>query len=157
MALTGKIQLNFRANLPIYLQIVEQIEGLLLSGELRPGDQLPTVRQLANDLDVNFNTVARAYRLLDESGLISTQQGRGTYILDLPGKAVQQRLRQESLKVLTQRFLWEIARIGIAPQEAQAEIEAQIRAWQAGARQDAPPDSGRAEKGAPIKRQNETA
>ncbi|HSV86202.1 MAG TPA: GntR family transcriptional regulator [Levilinea sp.] len=139
--MTGKIQLNFRANMPIYLQIVEQIGGLLLSGELKPGDQLPTVRQLAAELDVNFNTVARSYRLLDESELISTQHGRGTYILDLPGKAVQQRLRQESLKVLTQRFLCEIARIGIAPQEARAEIDKQVRAWQDGALQDPPSDT----------------
>jgi GntR family transcriptional regulator len=55
-----KIQLDFRSNMPIYLQIVEQIEGLLLSGDLSPGDQLPTVRQLASELAVNFNTVARS-------------------------------------------------------------------------------------------------
>jgi GntR family transcriptional regulator len=132
MPFLTKIQLNFRSEMPIYLQIVKQIENMLLAGELKPGDQLPTVRQLAAELDVNFNTVARSYRLLDESGQISTQQGRGTYILDLPGESVQQRLRQEELQVLTQRFLCEVARLGISPQEAKQEIEVQVRAWQAG-------------------------
>jgi len=136
MPLTGKIRLDFRADTPIYLQIVEQVEGLLLSGGLKPGDQLPTVRQLAADLEVNFNTVARAYRLLDESGLISTQQGRGTYILDLPGPEVQGRLRQEKIKALTQRYLCEMARLGITPEETLAEVEAQVRAWQQDALQD---------------------
>jgi GntR family transcriptional regulator len=64
------IQIDFRSGQPIYLQIVEQIRQMVARGELQPGDQLPTVRQLATDLRVNFNTVARAYRLLDEAGLI---------------------------------------------------------------------------------------
>ena len=66
------IRLDFRSQVPIYTQIVEQIRLRVASGQLRPGDQLPTVRQLATELRVNFNTVARAYRQLDEAGLIST-------------------------------------------------------------------------------------
>ena len=75
------IHLDFGSNEPIYIQIVDQVRLQLTTGELNPGDQLPTVRQLASDLRVNFNTIARAYRLLDEAGLISTQRGRGTYLL----------------------------------------------------------------------------
>ena len=82
---TLDLKIDFRSGLPIYTQVVEQIRRMLASGELKPGDQLPTVRQLATDLRVNFNTIARAYRLLDEAGLISTQQGRGTYIWEPPG------------------------------------------------------------------------
>ena len=74
------ITINARLSIPIYLQIMDQIRQKVAAGELRQGDQLPTVRQLATDLGVNWNTVARAYRLLDKAGLISTQQGRGTYI-----------------------------------------------------------------------------
>ena len=66
--------LDFRSEIPGYVQIVEQVQGLLAAGELKSGDQLPTVRQLASELRVNFNTIARAYRMLDEAGLISTQQ-----------------------------------------------------------------------------------
>ena len=75
-----QIKLDFRSGIPIYVQIIDQIKHLVATGVLRPDDQLPTVRQLASDLRVNFNTIARAYRMLDEDGVISTQQGRGTYI-----------------------------------------------------------------------------
>ena len=78
--LTGRIRLDFRSNEPIYVQMVQQIEKLVKDGMLKPGDQLPTVRELAIDLRINFSTVARAYRILDEQKLISTQRGRGTYI-----------------------------------------------------------------------------
>ena len=76
------ISLDFGSSDPIYVQIVNQVREQLTTGELKPGDQLPTVRQLASELRVNFNTIARAYRLLDEAGLISTQRGRGTYLLE---------------------------------------------------------------------------
>ncbi len=72
------IAIDFRSDAPIYLQIAEQIRRKVVCGELKQGDQLPTVRQLAADLRVNWNTVARAYRVLDKTGLISTQRGRGT-------------------------------------------------------------------------------
>jgi DNA-binding transcriptional regulator YhcF (GntR family) len=62
--LIENIHLDFRSGTPIYTQIVEQVKQQVLSGELKPGDQLPTVRALALELRVNFNTVARAYRLL---------------------------------------------------------------------------------------------
>lgn len=62
------------------MQIVRQVEQLVREGVLSPGEQLPTVRQMAIDLRINFSTVARAYHILDERKLISTQRGRGTYI-----------------------------------------------------------------------------
>ena len=78
-----EIEINFTSHIPIYVQLIDQIKNKIASGDLKPGDQLPTVRQLAADLRVNFNTIARAYRLLDEEGVISTQHGRGTFILEL--------------------------------------------------------------------------
>ncbi|HUH95745.1 MAG TPA: GntR family transcriptional regulator, partial [Anaerolineales bacterium] len=71
------LHLDFRSGLPIYVQIMNQVEQQVSGGTLKAGAQLPTVRELASELRINFNTVARAYRLLDEAGLISTQQGRG--------------------------------------------------------------------------------
>lgn len=111
------LQIDFRSETPIYLQIVEQIREKLAGGELRPGDQLPTVRQMAADLRVNWNTVARAYRLLDEAGLISTQQGRGTYIWEAPGEQAMQRLRREALQELSQRFVAQARRLGFSSAE----------------------------------------
>ena len=78
------LQIDFRSGLPIYTQIVNQVQAQVVSGRLKPGDQLPTVRALAEELRVNFNTIARAYRILDEARIISTQQGRGTYITEKP-------------------------------------------------------------------------
>lgn len=68
------------SGVPVYRQIIDQILGGIASGTLRPGDQLPTVRQLAVDLAINPNTVVRAYRELEIRGVLDTQQGVGTFI-----------------------------------------------------------------------------
>jgi GntR family transcriptional regulator len=68
------------SGIPAYRQIIDQVLGGIASGALRPGDQLPTVRQLAVDLEINPNTVVRAYRELEIRGVLSTQQGIGTFI-----------------------------------------------------------------------------
>jgi GntR family transcriptional regulator len=123
------IQLDFRSEQPIYVQIVEQIRQLIAVGELKQGDQLPTVRQLAADLRVNFNTVARAYRLLDEAGLISTQQGRGTYIWRSPSPEAAERLREQGLQELTAQYIEEAQRLGFQADEIRSQFEAQIASW----------------------------
>jgi len=111
------LNLDFHARLPIYTQIVNQIQSQLVNGILKPGDQLPTVRALASELRVNFNTVARAYRILDQERIISTQQGRGTYITEIPPPEISEKLRQESLAELTQRFINEALRLGFSERE----------------------------------------
>jgi GntR family transcriptional regulator len=111
------LQLDFHSGLPIYTQIVNQIQSQLANRILKPGDQLPTVRALAQELRVNFNTVARAYRILDEARIISTQQGRGTYITEIPPPEVREKLRHESLAALTQRFVAEAFRLGFLERE----------------------------------------
>ena len=111
------IEVDFRSHAPIYVQIVDRIKHLVATEVLKPGDQLPTVRQLAADLRVNFNTIARAYRMLDESGVISTQQGRGTYVLEpLPPERAQ-RLRAAALEELASSLVREAERMGFEPDE----------------------------------------
>ena len=105
--LTGKIQLNFRNNEPLYMQIARQIEQLVAQGDLMVGDQLPTVRELATELRINFNTVARAYHVLDDARLISTQRGRGTYIWEQPTPEMIQALRKQTIEELALKFLRE--------------------------------------------------
>jgi GntR family transcriptional regulator len=112
------ISIDLRSDVPIYLQIVEQVRQLVVNGGLKPGEQLPTVRSLASDLRINFNTVSRSYRLLDEAGIISTQQGRGTYILEMPPPEIAERLRQESLDVLARRYLDQAKRLGYTIEQA---------------------------------------
>jgi GntR family transcriptional regulator len=87
-------QLDLATGVPAYRQIIDQILGAIAAGTLRGGDQLPTVRQLAVDLSVNPNTVVRAYRELEIRGVLSTQQGIGTFITAtpvLPDEATRQR------------------------------------------------------------------
>ena len=76
------IRIDPESRVPLYAQIVEQIQAHIAAGQLTPGDQLPTIRQLAADLRINFNTVVRAYLELEREGLISTQRGRGTFVAD---------------------------------------------------------------------------
>jgi len=123
------LQIDFRSGLPIYTQIVNQVQAQVASGILQPGDQLPTVRALAENLRVNFNTVARAYRILDEERIISTQQGRGTYITEIPPPKVSERLRRESLEALTQRFISEAMRLEFSKTEIRQMVNEQLKAW----------------------------
>lgn len=124
-----QLSIDFRSKIPIYVQIVEQVKQQVAAGGLPPGEQLPTVRQLAADLRVNFNTVARSYRLLDEAGLISTQQGRGTYVVGAPPASISGTLRQETLHTLTRLYLTDAARLGLTPDEVAAALQAMIERW----------------------------
>jgi len=127
--LIENIQLDFRAGTPIYTQIVEQVRQQVVSGKLKPGDQLPTVRALALELRVNFNTVARAYRLLDDAGIISTQQGRGTYILEVPPPERTDKLRQQALQALTRDYLGEAIRLGCSSDEIIKALNEQLEKY----------------------------
>jgi GntR family transcriptional regulator len=95
---------------------------------IKPGDQLPTVRALAQELRVNFNTVARAYRLLDEAGVISTQQGRGTYIMEKPPPEAADRLRREALVALARRTIREGTQLGFSSAEVLRVLREQFKA-----------------------------
>jgi GntR family transcriptional regulator len=129
--LSGRIQLDFRSDEPLFLQIARQVQGLVLSGGLKVGDQLPTVRELATELRVNFNTVARAYRMLDEARLISTQRGRGTYIWEEPTPQVIEELRLKSLQEITRNYLKQVSRLGFTPVQARTALEAALRLGEA--------------------------
>lgn len=72
--------LDLHSGVPVYRQLIDQVRGGVASGSLNPGDQLPTVRQLAVDLEINPNTVMRAYRELELGGMLETHQGTGTFI-----------------------------------------------------------------------------
>jgi len=124
------LEIDFRSGIPIYIQVVERIKEMLAAGKLKPGDQLPTVRALALELRVNFNTVARAYHILDEAGVISTQQGRGTYILEMPPPEMIENIRQEAVEALTQRYLADAARLGVSPKELTKILQDQAVNWQ---------------------------
>src|SRR3954451_4285758 len=72
--------IDLHSGVPVYRQLIDQVRGGIASGSLTSGDQLPTVRQLAVDLQINPNTVMRAYRELELGGVLETHQGTGTFI-----------------------------------------------------------------------------
>lgn len=102
--------LDLHTGVPVYRQIVDQVRGAVASGALNPGDQLPTVRQLAVDLEVNPNTIVRAYRELEYDGLIETHQGTGTFI----GEQKIPRAGDERQRQLGQIVSDAVARAGAA-------------------------------------------
>ena len=94
-----QIHLSPSDGVPIYLQIVQQVKYLVASGRLAHGDELPTIRALAERLLVNPNTVARAYRELEGAGVVTTRRGAGTHV----SEAGSPLARRECLDVLTRR------------------------------------------------------
>lgn len=84
------LQINFKSGMPIYLQVVDQVKAAAASGALRPGEALPSIRPLAEELRVNRNTVAKAYSQLESQGVIETLPGRGCFL-----KANHSALRKE--------------------------------------------------------------
>jgi GntR family transcriptional regulator len=75
-------RLDDHSGVPVYRQLIDQVQGAIATGALRPGDQLPTVRLVAVELAINPNTVSRAYREMEIRGILDTQQGTGTFIAD---------------------------------------------------------------------------
>jgi GntR family transcriptional regulator len=75
-----KISVNIESINPLFTQLIEQIKKAVLESDIAAGDALPSIRQLANDLDINHKTVAKAYRLLERDGVIETKGYRGTFI-----------------------------------------------------------------------------
>lgn len=90
-----RFTLDQHSGVPAYRQIIDQVLGGIAAGTLRPGDQLPTVRQLAVDLAINPNTVVRAYRELEIREVLATQQGTGTFLTDKksPADGLERRRR----------------------------------------------------------------
>ena len=105
-----RIQLDPHTGVPVYRQIIDQVRGGIAARALRPGDQLPTVRQLAVDLSINPNTVVRAYRELELGGLLESNQGTGTFIRE---QAIEGG-REERARQLAQIVSDSVARAGAA-------------------------------------------
>ncbi|MCO7222851.1 GntR family transcriptional regulator [Pleionea sp. CnH1-48] len=74
------IEIDIEDSLPVFAQLIEQIKSAVLNNQLKAGDPLPSIRQLANDLEVNNKTVAKAFKFLERDGVIETKGYRGTYI-----------------------------------------------------------------------------
>lgn len=110
----GSIEFTFRldphSGVPVYRQLIDQVQAAIATGAVSVGDQLPTVRRVAVDLTINPNTVVRAYREMEVRGILDTQQGSGTFISENQVKPSKGD-RERQLSQLVTEF---IARVGSA-------------------------------------------
>ncbi len=112
-----KLSIDPDSSVPIYIQIEDRIHSLIAAGQIQPGEQLPTIRELAADIRVNLNTVARAYYELDREGVISTQRGKGTFVSGVPDQKQIEKKRQKLLHSIMQSALDETRKLGYSREE----------------------------------------
>jgi GntR family transcriptional regulator len=113
--------------LPIYAQLDRAIRLAVATGKLRRGDRLPTVRQLAVDLRINANTVAKVYAELERAGVVETQRGVGTFIQELGNEAASPAVRRRQLTALAEEFFSKALVLGFTEQEAIESINARSK------------------------------
>jgi GntR family transcriptional regulator len=97
---------------PIYRQIIQQIEYAILSERMQPGDRLPTIRSLAEELKTNPNTIAKAYGELEIRGILASQVGSGTYIADKKPVVEDDSLNRK-IREVVDRFMQEMRELGV--------------------------------------------
>lgn len=106
---------NFQSDKPIYLQVVEEVKLKILCGELRPGDKLESVREMASRLAVNPNTIQRAFLELERQGFIATQRAVGRFVSD--NQEFIEKIKRQRIQETIQQFMDEMARYGVKPKE----------------------------------------
>jgi GntR family transcriptional regulator len=119
------VSIDPRDSTPIYAQLDRGLRAAIAAGRLQVGDQLPTVRQLAVDLRVNANTVARVYADLERAGVLETRRGVGSFILATAFDARPPDEHQRRLRAFVTRVLADASAAGFTPQEIVSDIEIQ--------------------------------
>ena len=105
-------EVDSRSPTPIYAQLDRSIRAAIATGALEAGMQLPTVRQLAVELSVNANTVARVYAQLERDGILETRRGVGTFVREVPTPQAARSHRERELRELIKRFIGDAAMLG---------------------------------------------
>ncbi|REJ34885.1 MAG: GntR family transcriptional regulator [Bacillota bacterium] len=126
-----KWHINPHSGVPIYVQLVQQVKTAIAAGVLREGDRLPTVRELALELTINPNTVARAYRELERAGFIETTPGRGTYVKAAKHPPMPAEERRRRLATVVEVMVAEARALGFTDEEILETVRAAV-AGQAG-------------------------
>ena len=111
MGATYQFRLDLKSGVPVYRQLIDQVLVAIAAGQLNAGDQLPTVRQLAVELSINPNTVVRAYKELEIRGMLTTQQGTGTFITTKKVKSDEAQ-RQKRLSQMVGEFVARVSAEG---------------------------------------------
>ena len=110
------LRLDSESGVPFYQQVVQQVKRLIASGTLAPGDRLPTVRELAAELVLNPNTVARAYQDLEREGVVETRRGQGTFAC-APSSHLTRSERRGLIAGLLDRALVDARHLGLSPED----------------------------------------
>jgi GntR family transcriptional regulator len=116
---------NPSSGVPIYLQLMEQVKHAIETGALRPGDQLPGIRKVAEDLVINPNTVAKAYRELEHDGVIELRQGTGAFVVE-HRRAQMLSERLGSAQSIIKRAVGQLKGMGLAEEEMRRLFEAEL-------------------------------
>ena len=122
-------QVDQKSGIPIYIQIMDRIKHLIATGVLQPGQQLPTIRELAVELTINLHTVAHAYAELERDGFLTIQRGRGTFISNGHSEQELGDLRVEKLQALVESMFAEVVNLGYEADEVEQVLAAQIEQW----------------------------
>src|SRR5690349_15008029 len=117
------VSIDPRDRTPIYAQLERGLRAAVATGRLQPGDQLPTVRQLAVDLSVNANTVARVYAELERAGVIETRRGVGSFICGTAARARPPREHDRRLRAFVTRLLADADAAGFTVEDVMAALE----------------------------------
>jgi GntR family transcriptional regulator len=117
------VSIDQRDKTPIYAQLERGLRAAIATGRLRPGDQLPTVRQLAVELSINANTVARVYVELERAGVIETRRGVGSFITATPTQAHPRREQPRRLRAFVAQVLADADRSGFTVDDVIAELD----------------------------------
>jgi molybdate-binding protein/DNA-binding transcriptional regulator YhcF (GntR family) len=123
------IVVSNRSQVPIYKQIAEQVKNLIANNQLKPGQQLPTVRDLSHRLEVNPATVARAYQELEQEGILGASRRRGTIVLGDTDSPQRLPLRQNRLSSTVNNLILEALSLGYTPEELEAAFTLQLARW----------------------------
>jgi GntR family transcriptional regulator len=124
---TAPVQIDPRDPTPLYAQLDRAIRLAIATGRLKPEEQLPTVRQLAVDLRVNANTVAKVYLALERDGVVATKRGVGTFVTDSQPKEAHSASRERQLRTIADRFLTEATALGFTPREVTRTLAQRIK------------------------------
>ncbi|MFH1662501.1 MAG: GntR family transcriptional regulator [Chloroflexota bacterium] len=114
---------------PLYQQIVEQVKQLVATGSLQPGEHLPTVRQLAQQLNINPGTVSRAYSELEQQGVVMSRHGGGTIVATGADNPRILALRQKHLSDMVSNDILDILSLGYTPEELEAVLPIHLARW----------------------------
>jgi DNA-binding transcriptional regulator YhcF (GntR family) len=116
--------MDFKSNVPIYLQVTADLKARILTGEIHPGDKLPSSRELALSYEINPNTAARIYSELERDGVTFTKRGIGTFVTEEPWMVTK--MKEEAVSKVVEDFIQTMESMGFNSEEILKELQKKI-------------------------------